>query len=106
MQLQVKVTRGCLFKVTDKNAILLMSDYCPKDLREKFADRAKEILSKLGTIKEPYQGIFYDPNHIVVENFSKSKKLRFVWTNEVLVVSDLAIPKSKEPRRRREKAEA
>lgn len=105
MRLQEKVTRGSLLKVTDRNAILLMSDYCPKELREKFAARAKEVISKLGTITEPHQGIFYDADYIVMENFSKSKRIRFSWTSDVLVTSDLSIPKSKELRKRRQAAE-
>lgn len=100
MRLEEKITRGSLLKVTTSNAVLLMSDYCPKELREKFAERAKMVMSKLGTLTEPYQGIFYNPDCIVMENYAKTKRIRFSWTNDVLVTSDLGIPKSREKKRR------
>jgi hypothetical protein len=106
LQLTKRLQRGSLLKVfAEGKAILYLSDYCPESIRNRIESRATQVLSKLGTVSEDHQGIFFTPDTIVVESSSGKTRLRFNWKvsgekkEEVMVTSDLTQKKEKKYRK-------
>lgn len=100
MQVSTKVMKGCLLRVMAENAVLTISEYCPEPVKEELLTKSNLIVAKLGKVTEMFQGIFFNANSIVMENPSRSKRLRFSWKGDTMVFSNIGIPKAKHKVRR------
>lgn len=100
MQATVRVIKGCLLKVAKDTATLSVSEYCPEGTQQELLAKSTQIAARLGKVEEFFQGIFFTPNAIVMENSSKTKRMRFSWRGTTMVTSDLTTPKSGQGRPR------